>query len=315
MNTGMNTGKIDQTSALLAESVVSRAPAGSPRDPVRCSIRRGGMMPGRTDGDAPVAWSVGCALAALLSMTVCAGPDWEESSQGDAGSLPASAQIVTGIGQLSTIRGTLSAIADKGDYQDMYLIAIDCPAAITFSAGTDPSFGGSGDFDTQLWLFDSAGFGLLANDNVTFSMGLSGFGSMSTDGTGIVVSAPGLYYIAVSGAGSHPVDTAGQPLFSFALGGPLQVSGPDGPGGANPIAGWSGPGAVGEYIIGFSPCVQFVSPCLADLDGNGVVDGADLGLLLAAWGPIGSDADLNGDGKVNGADLGILLAAWGPCPE
>lgn len=50
----------------------------------------------------------------------------------------------------------------------------------------------------------------------------------------------------------------------------------------------------------------------ADLNGNGVVNGADLGFMLAAWGPCaGCPADLNGDGVVNGADLGLLLAAWG----
>ncbi|MFG0274105.1 MAG: choice-of-anchor tandem repeat NxxGxxAF-containing protein [Phycisphaerales bacterium] len=49
-----------------------------------------------------------------------------------------------------------------------------------------------------------------------------------------------------------------------------------------------------------------------DLTGDGVVDGADLGLLLGAWGPCaGCPADLNGDGVVDGADLGLLLGAWG----
>lgn len=48
-----------------------------------------------------------------------------------------------------------------------------------------------------------------------------------------------------------------------------------------------------------------------DLDGDGVVGGADLGLLLAAWG--GAPWDLDGDGIVGGSDLGLLLAAWGPC--
>jgi len=53
-----------------------------------------------------------------------------------------------------------------------------------------------------------------------------------------------------------------------------------------------------------------------DLNGDGVVDGADLGILLAAWGdcPAEGDcpADLNGDGVVDGEDLGALLSAWGP---
>ncbi|MBL9147552.1 MAG: hypothetical protein JNM94_02555 [Phycisphaerae bacterium] len=54
-------------------------------------------------------------------------------------------------------------------------------------------------------------------------------------------------------------------------------------------------------------------PCLADLNGDGIVDGADLAIVLGSW---GDDAvgDLTGDGVVDGADLGVLLGAWGPCP-
>ena len=59
--------------------------------------------------------------------------------------------------------------------------------------------------------------------------------------------------------------------------------------------------------------VVCVNPCLGDLDGNGVVNGADLGTLLAGWGNPGN-SDLDGNGDTNGADLGTLLAAWGICP-
>ncbi|MFG0275704.1 MAG: hypothetical protein ACF8QF_11665 [Phycisphaerales bacterium] len=48
----------------------------------------------------------------------------------------------------------------------------------------------------------------------------------------------------------------------------------------------------------------------ADLNGDGAVDGADLGLLLGAWGAAGGPADLNGDNMVDGGDLGLLLGAW-----
>ncbi|MFO0873015.1 MAG: hypothetical protein U0575_03470 [Phycisphaerales bacterium] len=54
-----------------------------------------------------------------------------------------------------------------------------------------------------------------------------------------------------------------------------------------------------------------VCTCPGDFDGNGVIDGADLGVLLSGWGQPGTD--LTGDGTTNGADLGVLLAAWGPC--
>jgi hypothetical protein len=47
-----------------------------------------------------------------------------------------------------------------------------------------------------------------------------------------------------------------------------------------------------------------------DLNGDGVVDGNDLGLLLSAWGPGSGPADLNRDGVVDGNDLGMLLGAW-----
>jgi len=58
-----------------------------------------------------------------------------------------------------------------------------------------------------------------------------------------------------------------------------------------------------------------VCDCAGDLNLDGVVNGADLGLMLSGWGPCGSSClyDLNVDGVVNGADLGLLLAAWGTC--
>ncbi|MFO0873376.1 MAG: LamG-like jellyroll fold domain-containing protein [Phycisphaerales bacterium] len=52
------------------------------------------------------------------------------------------------------------------------------------------------------------------------------------------------------------------------------------------------------------PCVVF-----GDLNGDGLVNGADLGLVLSAWGSADATADLNCDGIVNGADLGPLLGA------
>jgi len=52
-----------------------------------------------------------------------------------------------------------------------------------------------------------------------------------------------------------------------------------------------------------------VTAVLGDLNGDGLVNGADLGLLLSNWGGTGI-GDLNVDGDVNGADLGLLLSAW-----
>ncbi len=69
-----------------------------------------------------------------------------------------------------------------------------------------------------------------------------------------------------------------------------------------------------QYVDGIlfaeAPATQ---PCPADLDGDGAVGGADLAIMLGAWGG-GGAADLDGSGSVNGADLAIMLGAWGGCP-
>jgi hypothetical protein len=64
-------------------------------------------------------------------------------------------------------------------------------------------------------------------------------------------------------------------------------------------------GAVANSVISVEAgCVA------ADLNCDGIVGGADLGILLGQWGTAGS-ADINRDGVVNGPDLGLLLGAWG----
>jgi hypothetical protein len=57
--------------------------------------------------------------------------------------------------------------------------------------------------------------------------------------------------------------------------------------------------------------------CVADIDGDRVVDGIDLAIILARWGGATKDyprADTNLDGTVDGSDLAAVLSAWGPCP-
>lgn len=59
---------------------------------------------------------------------------------------------------------------------------------------------------------------------------------------------------------------------------------------------------VKQAASGPNPC-SVTPPCPWDLSGDGVVDGADLGILLGGW------------GVFDGADLGQLLGSWGPCPS
>jgi hypothetical protein len=88
-------------------------------------------------------------------------------------------------------------------------------------------------------------------------------------------------------------------------------------GGAFVIGGSTFCGSVGGDIVGSweeGDPNSFETNCssIADLDGNGLVDGADLTMLLGAWGTTGADvgADLDLDGLVDGADLTRLLGDW-----
>ena len=82
------------------------------------------------------------------------------------------------------------------------------------------------------------------------------------------------------------------------------------------VCGNSSPGQIngpwtdngGNYVADECPV-----DCPADFDGNGVVNGGDLGVLLAAWGTNNPEFDLDGNGIVNGGDLGLFLSFWGIC--
>ena len=47
-----------------------------------------------------------------------------------------------------------------------------------------------------------------------------------------------------------------------------------------------------------------------DFNGDGLVNGTDIGLLLVAWGTDDPAFDLDGSGDVGGGDLGVMLANW-----
>ncbi len=66
-----------------------------------------------------------------------------------------------------------------------------------------------------------------------------------------------------------------------------------------------------EYIRDFFQDCEEIDPCPADINGDGFIDGADLGLLGAGWNT--AAGDVNGDGNTDGADLGIMLTLWGTC--
>lgn len=72
--------------------------------------------------------------------------------------------------------------------------------------------------------------------------------------------------------------------------------------------------AIRGQLFGTGPVAVLltpVTPSIADINGDCVVDGDDLLLLIYEWGDGNSIADLNADGTVNVDDLLILIQSWG----
>jgi alpha-tubulin suppressor-like RCC1 family protein len=74
----------------------------------------------------------------------------------------------------------------------------------------------------------------------------------------------------------------------------------------------AGLGGIVAISAGYGMTIAIRVRCDFDLNGDGAVTGADLGILLGNWGRPGI-GDFNADGTVTGADLGLLLGDWGSC--
>ena len=54
---------------------------------------------------------------------------------------------------------------------------------------------------------------------------------------------------------------------------------------------------------------------IGDINGDRVIDGSDISMVLGYWGQDDPTYDLDGSGLVDGVDLAIVLGWWGVCPE
>jgi hypothetical protein len=239
---------------------------------------------------------------------------WDETANGggDAGDLPATAQLITSSDAtpcetpVQRVRGELEA-----DGVDMYLICITDPNS--FVATT---VGGTS-IDTQLWLFNCDGTGVAFNDDST---GLQSTIDLSALSSNCQLPPAGTYLLAVSRYNRDAIDASGQLLWNNT---PFSgVRCPDGPGASNPVAGWTGTTSAGgtyviqlqgAYFVSTSGCETPPPGCEGDATGDGRVDDADLLAVLFAFGNtcFGCPEDVNGDNFVDDADLLIVLFNFG----
>ncbi len=73
------------------------------------------------------------------------------------------------------------------------------------------------------------------------------------------------------------------------------------------VGGYNGDQGEGSLLV------HCVPSCAGDLNANGVVDAADLSVLLGAWGSTTAGPDIDNSGVVDAGDLATLLGNWGPC--
>jgi hypothetical protein len=74
------------------------------------------------------------------------------------------------------------------------------------------------------------------------------------------------------------------------------------------------PNGLGSNFVSGALLVDFDMNCIGDLNGDQVVNVADVLSLIADWGVCeGCASDFNGDGKVAVDDLLVLIGAWGIC--
>jgi hypothetical protein len=314
----------------LAVSLSGRRAAGcgdgliwatTPARAVRCpdgpesTSRVGGWSGTSSSTGRYIIFLTGVSGASAGDPADCPPPDpWDEQfyGGGDAGDLPATAQLVT-LPDQTPCQSPVTRVRGDNDASDvdMYVICITDPA--NFVASTV----GTTTWDTQLWLFRCDGTGVVFNDDNPDTGG----GTQSRiDNRANCIQQGGIYLLAISRYNRDAVDAQNQLLWNNT---PLDtVRCPDGPGAANPIAGWTNtPLAGGRYVISLQGA-YFVSDqgceggpgqCEGDATGDGRVDDADLLVVLFNFGCFGfcGPADIDRNGTVDDADLLIVLFNFG----
>lgn len=171
-------------------------------------------------------------LLALFTVGSIASASFAQSwaEVGDAGELIAGAQTTTG-GVLTSITGMISP--SGGDRLDMF--AIQITDAVNFTADT---IGGS--LNTQLFLFDTSGNGIAANDDYHFSSTASRIGG-PTPISGLVA---GNYIIGIGLYNSLAFDSVNASIWTNYNGNGTRNSG------SGSLNHWTAGGATGgAYTI------------------------------------------------------------------
>jgi hypothetical protein len=182
-------------------------------------------------------------------MALTTGSSLAASEVGDTGELPATAQEVGPAGPLHAIDGNISGLTDR----DVYKICLT--SGPDFSASTI----GNAGFDTQLFLLNSEGKAVYANDDIG-DPSLPPRVSRLPAGSLLGPQTPGVYYLAISAFNVDPNGDAGALFMTASTG----VVGPARVGGNRPMTGWFGTASTpgGAYKIDLTGAESCIPPDL-----------------------------------------------------
>lgn len=197
-----------------------------------------------------------------------------------SGTLPAFAQDLTAIPDLTEIVGTLDFLS--GNFPNgVDIFAINIPNPHNFAAYTVDA-GAFGIPDPELFLFDSTGLGVLTNDDISGGNTQACLPSLIAANPcpaprppGLGPLTPGVYYLAITRSANNPLSNSGymfSPLLSTDVVGPDPTSG-----GLDPIVGWdNGVASSPDFdLVNYDIVLQFTpEPAV------GLFTAAGLGILI-----------------------------------
>jgi hypothetical protein len=221
------------------------------------------------------------------------------------------------------------AFANNGPGQGGDLFAVGPSGTSVTLNSCDFSGSSGGGFGARIYNYGSGGGAVHVRmnacvfhdlDQTAISL-IHGWDSVTADGvvfqSCVVRPVPGAYSVLMTQSRSRLTFTNGtvrrceaQALFGAdpTQGGNIRIEGTTFCGNSPQLPGWS------AILVDAGGNTQSCG-CEADLDGNGVVDTADISLLLLDYGPCaGCASDLDGGGEVDGGDVALVLINFGPCP-
>jgi hypothetical protein len=175
------------------------------------------------------------ALFCIIVLTSMVAAADTITEVGDAGQTLGTALVTKSPFDLSGIAGNLGTTE-----ADIYVLRLSAGELFTASTVSNTS----NFFDTELFLFDGNGLGLVANDDDDFNPPQSALSYLPTES--------GYYFLAIAGSGFLPESISGLIFPEGFIPGLLDTGllGPTGAGGGDPLTGWTGTTSEqGGYLV------------------------------------------------------------------